>query len=59
MSPGLKKNGEDTFDTTSSLRFRATSQDNGRTVRCVVKHRALRRVSFLLEQRISLSIYCE
>ena len=58
MSTGLKKNGEDTWDTTNTLRFRATPEDNGRTVRCSVEHRALRRVSFL-EKRIALSVYCE
>ena len=58
MSNGQKKNGEDTWDTTNTLRFRATPEDNGRTIRCVVEHRAQRRVN-ALEKRISLSVYCE
>ena len=58
VSTGLKQNGEETWDTTNTLRFRATPEDNGRTIRCAVEHRALRRVSFL-EKRITLSVYCE
>ena len=58
MSTGLKKNGEETWDTTNTLKFRARPEDNGRTIRCAVEHRALSRVAFL-EKRIGLSVYCE
>ena len=58
VSIGLKQNGEETWDTTNTLRFRATPEDNGRTIRCAVEHRALKRVAFL-EKRIGLSVYCK
>ena len=54
----MKKNGEDTWDTTNTLKFRATARDDGRRIRCVVEHRALRRAN-TMEKTIDLSVYCE
>lgn len=58
VSNGVKKNGEDTWDTTNTLKFRATARDDGRRIRCVVEHRALRRTN-TMEKTIDLSVYCE
>ena len=58
VSNGVKKNGEDTWDTTNTLKFRATARDDGRRIRCVVEHRALRRAN-TMEKTIDLSVYCE
>merc|ERR1719336_598419 len=56
VSNGVKKNGEDTWDTTNTLKFRATARDDGRRIRCVVEHRALRRAN-TMEKTIDLSVY--
>ena len=58
VSNGDKRNGEDTWDTTNTLKFRASPKDDGRTIRCVVEHRALRRAD-TMEKRIALTVYCK
>ena len=54
VTQGLR---EGTLDTINTLKFRATPQDDGTSIRCVAEHRALKHTH--LEKKIDVTVYCK
>ena len=54
VTQGLR---EGTWDTINTLKFRATPQDDGTSIRCVAEHRALKHTH--LEKKIDVTVYCK
>ena len=54
VTQGLR---EGTWDTINTLKFRATPQDDGSSIRCVAEHRALKHTH--LEKKIDVTVYCK
>ena len=55
-SPGRRSG---TWDTTNTLKFRATKEDDGSTISCVVEHPALPQGSRDIRKEIELVVYCK
>ena len=54
VTQGLR---EGTWDTINTLKFRASSRDDGATIRCVAEHPALKHSR--LEKKIEVTVYCK
>jgi len=46
-----------TWDTTNTLKFRATKDDDGATISCIVEHPALPKTSTEMKQEIELTVF--